>query len=93
MFAITGVLRLLSTLRQLLSGLVRPRAALTAEDLCRQLALYRYNAPPRMSLGPGIPDPPKATTAPQQPRHRLKAEHVRARSILGGLHHEYALSA
>jgi hypothetical protein len=45
-----------------------------------------------MSLGPGIPDPPKATTAPQQPRHRLSAERVLVRSILGGLHHEYALA-
>ena len=29
---------------------------------------------PHMSLGPGIPDPPNKTLAPQQPRHRLNAD-------------------
>ena len=31
--------------------------------------------------------------APQQPRHRLNADRIRVRAILGGLHHEYALIA
>jgi putative transposase len=42
-FRAFGVLRLLSTLLQLLSGALHPRAALAAENLVlrRQLALYR----------------------------------------------------
>lgn len=46
-----------------------------------------------MSLGPGIPDPPSKTLAPQQPRHRLNADRGQVPVILGGLHHEYALIA
>ena len=48
---------------------------------------------PHMSLGPGIPDPPSKTLAPQQPRHRLNADRGQVPVILGGLHHEYALIA
>jgi putative transposase len=46
-----------------------------------------------MSLGPGIPDPPAHTLPMAQPstRHTLiEGLAVRARSILGGLHHEYS---
>jgi putative transposase len=47
---------------------------------------------PHMALGPGVPDPP-----PVMPREAASTSHphlredmiVRARSILGGLHHEY----
>jgi len=49
---------------------------------------------PHMALGPGFPDPP-ASLAPvfkQNSRHRLGERLlVRARSVLGGLHHEYSL--
>jgi putative transposase len=43
MFAITGILRLLGTLLELLGACLRPRAALAAENLFlrRQLGLYR----------------------------------------------------
>ncbi len=52
-----------------------------------------YNAErPHMSLGPGIPDPPPKTLAPQLlRRHRLDTDRIQVRAILGGLHHEYAL--
>jgi putative transposase len=56
-----------------------------------------YNgARPHMSLGPGVPDPP--TTEPvagpiRESRHRLGERLVvRAKSVLGGLHHEYSLA-
>jgi putative transposase len=49
---------------------------------------------PLMALGPGVPDPPSDLMPSATPltRHRL-GEHlsVRARSVLGGLHHEYSL--
>jgi len=46
-----------------------------------------------MSLGPGIPQPPVLLPVPLQAhRHRLPAhQKVRARTVLGGLHHEYGL--
>lgn len=48
---------------------------------------------PHMSLGPGIPQPSVSLPIPLQThRHRLP-DHLRvvARSILGGVHHEYRL--
>jgi transposase InsO family protein len=52
-----------------------------------------YNqARPHMALGPGVPDPPSEAVpfATQPIRHRIGERlRVRARSVLGGLHHEY----
>lgn len=54
-----------------------------------------YNeARPHMALGPGVPDPPRgAVPRVQNSRHHLGARAVVcARSVLGGLHHEYSLA-
>ncbi len=55
-----------------------------------------YNgARPHMGLGPGVPDPPKGAElrVNDKSRHRLGARPVVcARSLLGGLHHEYSLA-
>jgi len=51
---------------------------------------------PHMALGPGVPDPPCALipALTQESRHRLgKGLLVSAKSLLGGLHHEYSLVA
>ena len=52
-----------------------------------------YNAGrPHMALGPGVPDPPPVMQqdAASKAHHRLREDRVvRAKSILGGLHHEY----
>ena len=48
------------------------------------------------ALGPGVPDPPKdiVTMARSESRHRLAAGTlVLAKSVLGGLHHEYSVAA
>jgi transposase InsO family protein len=50
---------------------------------------------PHSALGPGVPDPPADLDAipTAQSRHRLAAGTlVLARSVLGGLHHEYSLA-
>jgi hypothetical protein len=50
---------------------------------------------PHMSLGPGVPDPPPRPVPPvtRESRHRLGERLVvRAKSVLGGLHHEYSLA-
>jgi putative transposase len=49
---------------------------------------------PHMALGPGVPDPPsKSAVLPtEQSRHRIAEGFVvLAKSVLGGLHHEYSL--
>jgi len=48
---------------------------------------------PHMALGPSVPDPPSEVVRPataQLSRHRIGERFVvRARSLVGGLHHEY----
>jgi len=47
-----------------------------------------------MALDPSVPDPPSVVvpSATQPTRHRIDERlGVRARSVLGGLHHEYEL--
>ena len=49
---------------------------------------------PHSRLGPGVPDPPRGVVVIPKPenRHRLAAGAlVLAKSVLGGLHHEYLL--
>jgi len=51
---------------------------------------------PHSALGPGVPDPPKGTAV--LPRSKLRywlvaGAFVRAKSVLGGLHHEYSLAS
>jgi hypothetical protein len=50
---------------------------------------------PHSSLGPGVPDPPDilATVWKPESRHRLgEGVAVLAKSVLGGLHHEYSMA-
>ena len=50
---------------------------------------------PHMALGPDVPDPPPAISSFGRSRSRHRREDsyvVRAKSILGGLHHEYFLA-
>jgi transposase InsO family protein len=50
---------------------------------------------PHMALGPGVPDPPSQVVPSETPPTRDRISErlaVRARSVLGGLHHEYLLA-
>jgi putative transposase len=50
---------------------------------------------PHMALGPGVPDPPTTDLShPNSDSHHRRGESyaVRAKPILGGLHHEYSLA-
>ena len=49
---------------------------------------------PHATLGPGVPDPPDILTAVRklESRHRLGEGVVLAKSVLGGLHHEYSMA-
>ena len=54
-----------------------------------------HGARPHMALGPGVPDPPAGAVlrANEKSRHHLGARAlVCARSVLGGLHHQYSLA-
>src|SRR5215813_14061640 len=86
--------RLIGTLRRECFDFLIP---LTDNHLRRLLCAWgpHYNAGrPHMALGPGMPRPPASLPVPlQSHRHRLPAPlRVVARSVLGGLHHEYVLA-
>jgi transposase InsO family protein len=84
--------RLLGSLRRECLDFLIP---LTEHHLLRLLKVWRthYNCGrPHTSLGPGIPHPPAGLPATPLIGHRLPSDsRVVARSILGGLHHEYGL--
>jgi putative transposase len=54
---------------------------------------YYCQARPHASLGPGLPEPEAGLPVPlQKQRHQIPMGYrVKAKSILGGLHHEYRL--
>src|SRR2546425_3175967 len=62
-----------------------------------KLWAHHYNrGRPHTSLGPGLPDPPfdPACSLRQKSRHRVGVPlRVKVKSVLGGLHNEYALQA
>jgi putative transposase len=85
--------RVIGTLRRECLDFVIP---LNARHLYRILKAWvaHYNeGRPHMSLGPGIPQRrPALPVSPQAHRHRIPTgQRVVARSVLGGLHHEYGL--
>jgi putative transposase len=84
--------RLLGSLRRECLDFLIP---LTENHLLRILKVWmtHYNrGRPHTSLGPGIPHPPAGLPVSPFIGHRLPSDsRVVARSILGGLHHEYGL--
>ena len=59
--------------------------------LLERVAHYNHGRPHK-SLGPGIPVPLHPPPAPSEPRHQIPDDcRVRAKPVLGGLHHEYSL--
>jgi putative transposase len=85
--------RVIGTLRRECLDWIIPISETHLRRILKEWGTHYNTGRPHMSLGPGIPDPPKTSLAPQRPRHRFNADRVRARAILGGLHHEYALVA
>jgi len=86
--------RLIGTLRrECLDWLIALSEAHLRQTLKLWMAHYNRGRPHSV-LGPGVPDPPENLSVPlPKSRHRLDDfRSVRARTILGGLHHEYSLA-
>jgi putative transposase len=87
--------RLLGTLRREYLDFFIPLTESHLRHLLQVWVPYYNTSRPHTALGPGMPQPPASLPVPRQVhRHRLP-EHlrVRARPILGGLHHDYQLEA
>src|SRR5450755_3030932 len=87
--------RVIGTIRrECLDWLIPLSEALLRFTLKSWIAHYNTGRP-HMALGPGVPDPPVSTLVLPVPnsRHRRGESYaVRAKPILGGLHHEYSLA-
>jgi transposase InsO family protein len=85
--------RLLGTLRRECLDFLIPLIESHLRRLLHTWVPHYNEGRPHMALGPGIPASPSHLSVPLQAhRHRLPPHvRVRARPILGGLHHEYQL--
>ena len=87
--------RVIGTIRRECLDWLIPLSESHLRSILRAWVGHYNHGRPHMALGPGVPDPPSEVVPSATPltRHRL-GEHlsVRARSVLGGLHHEYLLA-
>jgi len=84
--------RVIGTIRRECLDWLIPLSESDLRSILRAWAGHYNHGRPHMALGPGVPDPPSAVvpSATQPTRHRIGERlAVRARSVLGGLHHEY----
>lgn len=89
------VARVIGTIRRECLDWVIPLSATHLRALLKEWMTHYNGGRPHSALGPGVPDPPPGmAVAPQATsRHRLAAGAlVLAKSVLGGLHHEYSLA-
>jgi transposase InsO family protein len=87
--------RVIGTIRRECLDWLIPLSEPHLRSMLKEWVTHYNVARPRMALGPGVPDPPAGSVLHpnDKPRHRLGARAmVCARSVLGGLHHEYSLA-
>jgi putative transposase len=84
--------RLIGTIRRECLDWLIPISESHLRSLLKSWASHYNGSPPHMAL---VPDPPPETAVPlaHQSRHRIpEGLAVLAKSVLGGLHHEYSLA-
>ena len=87
--------RVIGTIRRECLDWLIPLSEPHLRSMLKEWVKHYDVARPHMTLGPGVPDPPvgPVLATNQKSRHRLGARAVVcARSVLGGLHHEYSLA-
>jgi transposase InsO family protein len=86
--------RVIGTIRGECLDWLIPLSASHLQSILNEWVTHYNRLRPHMALGPGVPDPPRATVRPsaQLSGHQIGERLVvRAKSVLGGLHHEYQL--
>ena len=87
--------RVIGTIRRECLDLMIPLSEAHLRSILKSWVEHYNRGRPHSSLGPGVPDPPAtlATVRKLESRHRLgEAVVVLAKSVLGGLHHEYSMA-
>ena len=84
--------RLIGTIPRECLDWVIPIGELRLRRILREWVAYYNRGRPHSSLGPGFPEPSHAKVPAGVHRHKLPHGYrVSAKSVLGGLHHEYGL--
>ncbi len=84
--------RVLGSLRRECLDFLIPFGEEHLRRVLRTWGVHYNRGRPHACLGPGLPEPSRELPAPVLAGHRLPAtSRVVARSVLGGLHHEYSL--
>jgi len=84
--------RVIGTIRRECLDWLIPLSESHLRSILRAWVGHYNHGRPHMALGPGVPDPPSEDVPPatRLTHHRIGERlGVRARSVLGGLHHEY----
>jgi len=87
--------RVIGTIRRECLDWMIPLTEAHLRSILREWTTHYNQGRPHSSLGPGVPDPPKRHGVIPNPetRHHLAADAlVLAKSVLGGLHHEYSVA-
>ena len=84
--------RLIGAIRRECLDFLIPLSERHLRTTVKEFVSHYNKGRPHSSLGPGIPEPPQATTPAGPHRHKLPDGYrVIAKPVLGGLHHEYGL--
>ncbi len=85
--------RLIGTTRRECLDYMIPLSEKHLQKILREWVAHYNHGRPHSSLGPGLPIPaPPLPVPPQSSRHQLpQGWRIVAKSVLGGLHHEYRL--
>jgi putative transposase len=87
--------RVIGTIRRECLDWMIPMSEIHLRSILKAWVTHYNRGRPHSALEPGVPDPPQELAAfpKSKSRHRLVAgAFVRAKSVLGGLHHEYLLA-
>ncbi len=87
--------RVIGTIRRECLDWVIPLSEAHLRSILRSWVEHYNRGRPHSMLGPGVPDPPRGAAVVQKSksRYRLAAGAlVLAKSVLGGLHHEYSIA-
>jgi transposase InsO family protein len=87
--------RVIGTMRRECLDWMIPLSEAHLRSILKSWVEHYNRGRPHSMLGPGVPDPPRGVAVVPKPesRHRLAAGAlVLAKSVLGGLHHEYSIA-
>ena len=87
--------RVIGTIRRECLDWMIPMSERHLRLILREWIVHYNGGRPHSALGPGVPGPPAGSARAPKPESRRSwtpGALVRAKSVLGGLHHEYSLS-